>query len=1109
MHIGHNLVGELEVSNASDVDPIPNKATKQVILDEKKQGYARSLIFKSMADTAPTHSPAQILAKKLSQGTLNTRGDEIISAAKLAYSQANAGIPPNYSDDEISRHIIKDALDRAGIMVKAVAAETGSSTTAMEPPTGTTEAPILLSTKEVLEVANGVLKKSGNPHRSSVPAYFNGPVGQDGTSSPNRCLSPAVSDVGSIDDYEKAVERLPTRLEESEKMPRAKILQRIDGIVTSPVISPVSSPKHPNGGFPLTPDDSQPWDQDKCALAGSSVSDKEVKAVTDESIKAVGSLIPRAVKDNENVNFSLVDQMKQQQEETSSFNAFSILNYFWGTQKEANKTDEQDKQRGVPPHTGSSGMTVPTQKELPTLSTSLVKVMSDPLPPSFAEAVQAKQVDPRMPLWIKNQFTAQHPLPQDGSYHLGASRTVIVHEIQRGNWTWCTAWSPDGKQLAVATENHHLAVIDTKSSSVWRVRHDKRIQGPVKNGTTHSIRSIAWGTQFIAIGGTGNAVSILAPTPPYPVLHIIKNTGFVGSLHWLIDKNTLVIGSRLGKALIVQIWGKDDSDRRQGDLPPHTTVGSHRDIQSTIVHTIDRQKAWVNAVKWSPTGTALAVGDGKGFLCVYGYTNTSNAPVALTNLANFMLEDSIMDVEWSADGQWLYAGGEDFTVTVINTTWWEAVHRIKRDRWVQFISASKGGSHVAVGGVSSNVSLLEVDKGWDIALNVSLKGLVPLSASWHPQDQYLVLTGQNNSILAVETTNARYVTGHYLRSVSPILDIEFSPDGRMAAIGNEAGIVTIFRLSGTTFISAYELVLDCKGSLSMHWCLSGAFLYIVSGDKLVVIGQVRTETQQCGTSPPNKSGFFVARVVRDLGTIHAVALHPQSCLIAVCGTSSRILDASANFTCVKEFKLTGMTLAAAWSPDGNWLATIGKNQNFMVYDTSSSTVNNWEGVFTVKTDFAGLALSWGPSNVNCLQYCAYGGEGKQIYIMEIRTKERTWENVLTVPREGIIHQLDWNNGGLMAAAIGNGTVTIMDLSYLQSGFAVNEMSYNWQRQALTCFTEIRRNRGKNCMRTVRWIPSAPGSDCLLAVGGTDGDVEILDLTERERCSGFSNIGPSS
>jgi hypothetical protein len=90
-------------------------------------------------------------------------------------------------------------------------------------------------------------------------------------------------------------------------------------------------------------------------------------------------------------------------------------------------------------------------------------------------------------------------------------------------------------------------------------------------------------------------------------------------------------------------------------------------------------------------------------------------------------------------------------------------------------------------------------------------------------------------------------------------------------------------------------------------------------------------------------------------------------------------------------------------------------------------------------------------------------------------------------------------GGLPSASgfsVGNGIVCIVDLAYLQSGVAVNEMDYDWQRQALTCFTEIRRNRGKYAMRFVRWIPSSPGLDSLLAVGGTDGELEIVDLTER-------------
>ena len=42
------------------------------------------------------------------------------------------------------------------------------------------------------------------------------------------------------------------------------------------------------------------------------------------------------------------------------------------------------------------------------------------------------------------------------------------------------------------------------------------------------------------------------------------------------------------------------------------------------------------------------------------------------------------------------------------------------------------------------------------------------------------------------------------------------------------------------------------------------------------------------------------------------------------------------------------------------------------------------------------------------------------------------------------------------------------------------------------------------MRTIRWIPEKLGADNLLAIGGTDGALEVVDLTERQRCKGFGN-----
>jgi WD40 repeat protein len=272
---------------------------------------------------------------------------------------------------------------------------------------------------------------------------------------------------------------------------------------------------------------------------------------------------------------------------------------------------------------------------------------------------------------------------------------------------------------------------------------------------------------------------------------------------------------------------------------------------------------------------------------------------------------------------------------------------------------------------------------------------------------------------------------------------------------------------------------------------------IGTGDQVIIVSKISQKKME--KMPTNASGFSVRKVIRGLGKVRSVSIDDKCRYIAVGGTTTQILDAGDKFSCIREWKKR-IVQCNAFSPDGTWLASIGRNENLSIYNTSSSHVDKWRLVFTLKAERAGLALAWGPAVVDRLQYLAYGGANSTITIIEIRTTEETWETVLEVPRAGVIHDLDWNTGGMLAAAIGDGTVTIIDLEYLQSGWAMNEMDYTWQRQGITCFTEVRRNKGKNSMRTVRWIPSIDRN--LLAIGGTDGNLEIVDLTERKRCRGY-------
>lgn len=142
--------------------------------------------------------------------------------------------------------------------------------------------------------------------------------------------------------------------------------------------------------------------------------------------------------------------------------------------------------------------------------------------------------------------------------------------------------------------------------------------------------------------------------PLLSTVHRITGTGFVGSLDWKLNSAVLAIGSRLDKAMIVRIKPAEGAGS-----------GTGRQLQSEILHSIKRPN-WVNAVAFSPGGIIFAMGDAGGQLSIYNYEERPNKQVQVNIMASFTMEDSILCLSFSPDGKWLYTGGEDFRVSLLN-----------------------------------------------------------------------------------------------------------------------------------------------------------------------------------------------------------------------------------------------------------------------------------------------------------------------------------------------------------------------------------------------------------------------------------------------------------
>lgn len=719
-------------------------------------------------------------------------------------------------------------------------------------------------------------------------------------------------------------------------------------------------------------------------------------------------------------------------------------------------------------------------------------------------------LDGMMPLWIKRKIdaetgsSAQERITNSqassvhfSQYELHCSETIITHEINRGYWTWMAEWSPDGKYLALATENHGLAIVEVETDTpVWKVIHDGRI-GKVKNDSTHTIRSLAWGGTFIALGGTGDAVSIVEPRLisassgsgskqySFDIVDVITGTGFVGALSWLKSSNILAIGNRDDKCLIADIRRGEDSK-----------------VTSTILCKIERAD-WVTAVRFSHGGTKLAVGDRSGLLSVYFFViiRPGEAP-ALSPVKDITLQDSILDIQWSLDGKFLYAGGEDYSITIFDTTRYSIQHRIGRDRWVTFLAPSNGGSFLAAGGLSYQVSLLDENAGWKEVTSITVDGRMPLHATWHPNDEFLAICGQFNDVVVYESTCQRLPEGKCLRSKSSILAVQFSPDGKMIAVGNETGLVTFFDALTPTFVTLYETVVGTGGDVTIKWSPDGEYVAIASGRTFVLLDTAYSGKE--GTHPPSQARFLVRKVIQSGVIFSTIACSPNSQFLALSDSQTRILDLKNGCCCVRVLDQSNKidqshATSCAWSDDGSLFAMVGGRADILfIYDAHSSFPDKWELIFSISFRSAITSLCWGFSVSDGLYYLAFGGgDDETITIVEIRSHEHIWETVMEFPYCAKVNVLNWNNSGLLGIGDDEGSVSVLDLSYLKSGQAVSEMSYNWQRQGLISTTKLTRNFGRNAITSLCWLSTntLQTKEILLAIGGSDGIFEIVNLSD--------------
>jgi WD40 repeat protein len=201
-----------------------------------------------------------------------------------------------------------------------------------------------------------------------------------------------------------------------------------------------------------------------------------------------------------------------------------------------------------------------------------------------------------------------------------------------------------------------------------------------------------------------------------------------------------------------------------------------------------RGASWLYSARFSPDGNRLALVD----------WHPAVSDVA-TGKALFELKghtEQVLDIGYSADGQWLVTASEDRTARIWRAVTGKSIAVLPHDAEVIWAAFSPGGQWI--------VTCTSEDKGihvWDAASHKKIAEVDsrPGELAFSPDGNFLVISSDEVTAGVFETrTGARVaeLTGH----TGPVRSPGFSPEGRHIVTAGLDGKVNLypFNLGGTT-----------------------------------------------------------------------------------------------------------------------------------------------------------------------------------------------------------------------------------------------------------------------------------------------------------------------
>ncbi len=469
------------------------------------------------------------------------------------------------------------------------------------------------------------------------------------------------------------------------------------------------------------------------------------------------------------------------------------------------------------------------------------------------------------------------------------------------------AWSPDGKRLASASDDHTVRVWDATSSGQTLLTYKRH---------TGSVYSVAWspdGKRLVS-ASKDKTVQVWDASSGRTLLIYKGHTGAVTSVAWSLDGKRLASASR---DKTVQVW--DASSGRT-----LLTYKGHTDV--------------VTSVAWSPDGKHFASASNDHTARVW---DASSGQTLLTYYGHIAAVES---VAWSPDGKHFASASDDHTVRV-----WDASSRQTlltyqgHTEQVYSVAWSPDGKRLASASFDLTAQVWDASSG-DTLFTFQGHTNQVYSVAWSPDGKRLASASDDYT---VQMWGASINTGStdltYKKHTSIVTSVRWSPDSKRLASASFDRTVRVWGASSGQNLLTYREHTDIVNNVT--WSPDGKRLASASDDQTVRVWDAT-------------SGTTLLTYHRHTDRVTSVAWSPDGTHLtsASWDRTVQVWDASSGQTLLAYRGHTNGVTSVAWSPDGTHLASASWDRTVRVWDASSGqTLLTYRGHPDVV-----LSVAWSP-----------------------------------------------------------------------------------------------------------------------------------------------------